>query len=120
MAVLRSGASSSGLEALESTLGCLFHKQYREILFLADGFCFKNGVIIYSSSEVLERNETFEVSLYAPGYLAIGDDSGGRSILISNSSAEVFIVDQGSMDPDDFILLSSSLAEWISSGCRLD
>ncbi|MNF09415.1 hypothetical protein D3C80_2100740 [compost metagenome] len=59
------------------------------------------------------------MSTYAPGYLAIGDDSGGRSILISFTSECVCLVGQGSMDSDDFEMIGNSLACWLSKGCML-
>jgi hypothetical protein len=70
---------------------------------------------MYSSGEVFERNETFEVSTYAPDFFAVGDDSGGRSVLIPFDGSGVYFVDQGSMDPDDFLEVSQSLTEWIST-----
>ncbi|MNR43722.1 hypothetical protein D3C85_1623750 [compost metagenome] len=56
---------------------------------------------------------------YAPGYLSIGDDSGGRSIMIPLTSNGVFLVDQGSMVPDDFERVSISITDWITGGCAL-
>lgn len=119
IAQLRSGASKDTLNALEAQLGTPLPPEYRALLSQADGFACNNGLLIYSASEVAERNETFEVMAYAPGYLAIGDDSGGRSILVSKASQGVFLADQGSMDPDDFESVATSLSDWISRNCTL-
>lgn len=89
------------------------------ILRLANGFVLENGVVIYSSDEVVERNETFEVAKYAPNFFAIGDDSGGRSILIPFDGLGVYLVDQGSMKFDDFKMIGGALAKWIEQGCLL-
>ncbi|MET9655840.1 SMI1/KNR4 family protein [Streptomyces sp. NPDC006510] len=41
------------------------------------GVLLDNGVHIYGPHLIGERNETFEVSRYAPGWVLVGDDSGG-------------------------------------------
>jgi hypothetical protein len=88
-----------------------------QLLETANVFSLRKGLVIYSSDELVERNDTLEVEKYAPGYLVIGDDSGGRSIVVSYTDESVFLVDQGSMDPDDFEKISLSLSEWVSGGC---
>ncbi|WP_447511694.1 SMI1/KNR4 family protein [Acinetobacter geminorum] len=94
--------------------------EYFQLLKLSDGLSFENGVIIYSSGEVLERNQTYEVQKYAGDYISIGDDSGGRSILIPFLDSGVFIVDQGSMDPDDMEKIAHSLIDWVNTGCLIE
>ena len=49
---------------------------------------------------MLERNRAFE-TLYRPGYPAIGDDSGGRAVVMALRSPQaLFLVDHGAMTPD--------------------
>jgi len=100
-----------------------FHRQlpyiYFQLLEFSDGFLFESGVVIYSSDEVFERNQTFKVQKYAGDYLAIGDDSGGISILIPFLGTGVFVVDQGSMDPNDMSKISDSLMKWFKAGCQI-
>ncbi|UXH76183.1 SMI1/KNR4 family protein [Roseateles amylovorans] len=116
---LNRGADSNELIALEQQLGYTIPSEHKVLLQMANGFTLENGVFIYSSSELFERNSTFEVDRYSPGYIAIGDDSGGRSILIAREKAGVFLVDQGSMDPDEFELISQTLSIWLSDSCSL-
>ncbi|WP_254636634.1 SMI1/KNR4 family protein, partial [Acinetobacter oleivorans] len=92
---------------------------YFQLLEFSDGILFESGVVIYSSNEVFERNQTFEVQKYAGDYLAIGDDSGGMSILIPFRGEGVFVVDQGSMDPNDMSKISDSLMNWFKAGCQI-
>lgn len=100
-----------------------FHRQlpdiYFELLKFSNGFLFESGVVIYSSDEVFERNQNFEVQKYAGDYLAIGDDSGGISILIPFLGTGVFTVDQGSMDTNDMSKISDSLMNWFKAGCQI-
>jgi len=85
--------------ALEAELAKSLPAAYRDLLLAADGMLFDNGLVLYPASQIRERNETFEVEKYAPGFLAIGDDSGGRAIMISLDSEGVFVVGIGRMDP---------------------
>ncbi|WP_326767324.1 SMI1/KNR4 family protein [Streptomyces sp. NBC_01591] len=41
------------------------------------GVLLDNGVHVYGPHLIEERNETFEVARYAPGWVLVGDDSGG-------------------------------------------
>ncbi|AXI04561.1 SMI1/KNR4 family protein [Aquirhabdus parva] len=91
-------------------------EDYIELLRFTDGLTLKSGLIIYSSQNIFERNETLEVRTYAPNYLAIGDDSGGRSILIPFHGMGVYLVDQGSLDPRDMKKISQSLNSWLLDG----
>lgn len=111
------GITSEQVSDLEAQFGRRIPDQYRQLLQAANGFMLKNGLSIYPSENVFERNETFEVSKYAPNYLAIGDNSGGRSVLIPFEGEGVYLVDQGVMDPDYMTTLAQSLAEWVSNGC---
>lgn len=113
------GASEADVLALEKLLGVTLPDGYVSLLMETNGFALNNGVTVYPAEDVLERNETFEVREYAPGFLAIGDDSGGLSILVDLATQEVFSVDQGSMDPDDMEHLADSIQAWVSGGCNV-
>ena len=92
---------------------------YLQFIKITNGHYFENGVVIYSTDDVFERNITFEVQIYLGDYLAIGDDSGGRSIVVPFMGQGVFIVDQGSMMHEDLQWISDSLINWIESDCLL-
>ncbi|QKS80595.1 SMI1/KNR4 family protein [Pseudomonas bijieensis] len=117
--VVNEAVSGIQLAELQRKFHMKLPESYVQMLRSANGFSLQSGVVVYSSDELVERNETLEVSTYAPGCLAIGDDSGGRSILISFTSECVYLVGQGSMDSDDFEMISNSLACWLSKGCVL-
>lgn len=111
------GISVNELYELESQYLRPIPLEYKELLKMSNGIVFENGLVLYSSEDVLERNATFEVEKYAPGFFAIGDDSGGRSILIHLDESGVFVVGQGSMDPTDMRKIGDSLSCWIDAGC---
>lgn len=76
---------------------------YIKLIKKVNGFIDKKGIKIYSINEIKERNETFEVDKYLPGYVAIGDDSGGNLLIMSacSSAKKVYISDCGSLFLDE-------------------
>jgi hypothetical protein len=84
-----------------------------------DGLLTESGVGVYSAGDIGERNATYEVAQYAPGFLLIGDDSGGRGFLLraDDPDSAVFSSDLGDLDPADFDVVSADFAAWIESFC---
>lgn len=82
-----------------------------------DGLLTESGVAVYSVGCIGERNATYEVAQYAPGFLLIGDDSGGRGFLLrlDDPGSAVFSSDLGDLDPADFDVVAADFASWIES-----
>ncbi|MFF2079704.1 hypothetical protein ACFVXG_33720 [Kitasatospora sp. NPDC058162] len=82
-----------------------------------DGLLTESGVAVYSAGCIGERNATYEVAQYAPGFLLIGDDSGGRGFLlrVDDPGSAVFSSDLGDLDPADFDVVAGDFASWIES-----
>ncbi|WP_336635214.1 SMI1/KNR4 family protein [Lysinibacillus fusiformis] len=57
---------------IEQTMAIHLPEEYKSVLKMSNGFSFTNGVFIYGTEEIMERNETWEVKEYAKGYVAIG------------------------------------------------
>ncbi len=79
-------------------------------------------LMLYAAEDVLERNEAFQVARFAPGWLAVGDDSGGRLVIIRMDDPEAapFLVDAGALPFADLRQpLAKSWAEWSGSGFSL-
>ena len=77
-----------------------------------------DGLMIYAPDQIAERNQTYEVAQYLPGHLMIGDDSGGRGVLLDGSGA-VWICDMGALDTECRELLATHLVQWLEQGCPL-
>ena len=77
-----------------------------------------DGLVIYAPDQIAERNEIYEVAIYLPGHLMIGDDSGGRGVLLDSSGA-VWICDMGALDEECREPLAAHLAQWVEQGCPL-
>ena len=103
-------ASPEAIALARAGLHTELPRDYAEILAQADGVV-TNHFVLYSCAALVERNVTFEVGVYAPGFVTIGDDNGGRAILLRSGPAHspVFVVDHGSMSPDDMVQVASDL-----------
>lgn len=82
-----------------------------------DDFLADDGTAVYSADSRVERNDTYEVERYAPGFVLIGDDGGGRGFLVraDDPDSPVFSSDLGDLDPANFDVESPDLPSWISS-----
>ncbi|MDR2298906.1 MAG: hypothetical protein LBE30_11285 [Comamonas sp.] len=77
-----------------------------------------DGLMIYAPEDLPERSRTYEVAQYLPGHLMIGDDSGGRGILVDGNGA-LWICGLGALFVDCREPLSPHLAQWVAQGCTL-
>lgn len=108
-------AAEYDISAAEATLGYSLPTAYREFLHRIGGVRnSESGLLLYSTFELVERNLTWDVNSYARGYIAIGDDSGGRVILIRNDDprAAVYLVDAGAMTVEKMKLIEGGWASW--------
>jgi len=113
------GATSQELTLLKNTFGSDVPTELEALLSRANGLGLQNGIVIYACHEVAERNATYQVDKYIPGFIAIGDDSGGRAILLSQFQPQVFLADYGSLDVDEIQAIANTLREWVEGGCPL-
>ncbi|WP_010503574.1 SMI1/KNR4 family protein [Paenibacillus elgii] len=113
-------ASSDVIEAVEDELMVKFPNVYKELLKKTNGFQTDEGVVIYGTEDLIERNLTWEVEEYAKGFVAIGDNSGGTVYLMAEElgATELLAVDSGDMNPDNATMITSDFIQWLSSGCR--
>ena len=113
------GLGETELLQLEQSLATRLPTALREFLKLSDGLSLGGGLLIYGSADLKERNDTWEVNEYAPGYLAIGDDGGGYVFLMRLKDDEdpaIYAVGSGVMDPEFAEKVSESLNAWVSAG----
>ncbi len=84
---------------------------------VTDGLMTDAGVTVYGAASVGERNATYEVARYAPGFVLVGDDSGGRGFLLraDDPSSAVYSSDLGDLGPEDFEVESPDFRTWIES-----
>jgi hypothetical protein len=121
IAEIQDAATDQQITEAENELGVKFPKEYRLLLTSSDGLFANDLVKLYPTGEIAERNSTFEVAKYLPGYIMIGDDSGGSGIFIDtvSSSSPVYQIGHGSLDLSDAVVLAPTLTDWINQGFPL-
>ena len=92
-------------------------EQHASVLCEANGFLLDNGTKLYSTQELCERNETFEVEKYLAGFLAIGDDSGGAAYVVpvGKNDVRVFSVGIGVMDARYLSFVADDIKAWLAA-----
>src|SRR2546429_3087481 len=101
------GNRETVIEEIERWAGKALPGFYRHFLLTHEEKIIGQQVNLYAAEWVIERNETYQTKEYCPGYITIGDDSGGRAFVISFADipCSVFVVDHGYMNPDGFELV---------------
>ncbi|WP_336773538.1 SMI1/KNR4 family protein [Paenibacillus sp. MMO-58] len=115
------GAGELELLKAEKELGGRLPILYKMLLKRLNGCLLENGVCLYGTEDLSERNSTWEVAVYAKGFVAIGDDSGGTVLLMpfEEDSTEIIAVDAGDMNPSNGVLVTADIANWIEDGCQM-
>lgn len=92
-----------------------------DVWTLNDGFSGDN-VEFYSTTEILERNETLETFTLSRGYLAIANDAGSKvaCVRLGDNSGEVFLNYMGDMAVASMESTGMTLDTWIAAGCSFD
>ncbi len=96
--------------------------EYILLLRASNGVLAENGVTLYSALDLIERNQTYEISTYAPDYLAVGDDGGGKAVLLLRTSpglSPIYLIGHGAIGSYEPTILSESLEAWIESGLEV-
>lgn len=95
--------------------------QYREIAkSLEDSRSIGDYVLLYGAKDIEERNKTYEVQAYMPGWIAIGDDSGGQAILMKlDGSHGVYLCDHGALGSLDPEVVADSFSKWLEGSCPI-
>ncbi|MET4730618.1 hypothetical protein ABIE09_004438 [Lysobacter enzymogenes] len=113
--------AESAMDTLEQWYGAALCAPLRAFV-LAHGGREVGAVRFYAPDEILERNLTYETREYCPGFLTLGDDGGGRAVVVHGGlrPATVFVVGHGSMSEAEFVAVGAGLQEWIDGGCPVD
>ncbi|MCM3148017.1 SMI1/KNR4 family protein [Bacillus pumilus] len=120
--IINNPETDINIKKAESQLNMVLPDAYKNLLKQTNGCSIGGDVLLYGTEDMAERNATWEVQQYASGYVAIGDDGGGRVFLMRQAEEEkkVWIVDAGVMDPQHAELVTENLLEWVSRGCIIE
>ncbi|MFE7133963.1 SMI1/KNR4 family protein [Streptomyces sp. NPDC057638] len=87
------------------------------------GVSLPNGVLIHGPHTLRERNETFEIGRYAPGWTLVGDDSGGSGFFMRHHGRDrssVYRLGLGAVGGDVAEYgerVTDDLMGWVAAGC---
>lgn len=111
---------SHSLEEIEEWVGLALPEPYRTFLAThEEDLLVGELVVLYGRASFIEMNEACQVKVYAPQCVTIGDDSGGRQVLLALPNGRLARVDAGSMNPADAEPLADNFHEWLAGGCDL-
>ncbi|WP_139177683.1 hypothetical protein [Ruania alba] len=103
------------------------HPDVAALWEIMPGLYLPDGSAIYGPHSLAERNDTYEVAEYSPGWVLIGDDGGGAGYLMRALTAgapppdgvprpgEVYLLDLGALCPDvaaEGDLVTTDLVAW--------
>ena len=106
------------IEEIEVWLGRPLPEPYRAFLAAtpAHYLAANDRTLVYGRDCVMERNETYESRKYCPGFLMVGDDSGGTALVLSLDEGCVHSVGMGAMTRDCFEAVAPNFAAWVEAG----
>ncbi|MCI0766278.1 SMI1/KNR4 family protein [Bacillus sp. TL12] len=112
-------ANDIEIQGLEDVMEIELPNVYKDLLKYTNGFSIGGGLTIYGTEDIIERNETWEVTEYANGYVSIGDDGSGNVFLMLQGAdvKEVLVVDSGDMNPNHATVITLDFSEWVNTGC---
>lgn len=113
--------SNDQLAQIQRDLNSTLPSTFLEFLNLTNGLSIDGGVLIYGSEDIAERNSTWEVPEYMPGFIAIGDTGSGDVVLMKMNDGDlaVYMVGSGVMDSEFVVQIASSLEDWLDSGLQI-
>lgn len=120
---LATPASATQLETVRAEFSNKLPEVVATLWQESNGAAFpETGVVLYSTTDIAERNNTYEVAEYAPDLLLIGDDSGGNGLFMraNVASTEVLKIDLGAIGSTEGTVLNTDLLAWVEQGCPLD
>ncbi|PEE44565.1 SMI1/KNR4 family protein [Bacillus pseudomycoides] len=117
--IKNNSVSDIEMQKLEELMKIELPNVYKDLLRYTNGFSIGGGLTIYGTEDIVERNETWEVTEYASGYVSIGDDGSGNVFLMLQGVdvKEVLIVDSGDMDPNHATVIALDFSDWVNAGC---
>jgi hypothetical protein len=90
-----------------------FWNSYGEISF--------DQCLIYDFDHIKERNETYQILIYAPDYIMIGDDGGGQGLFIKrdDKTLNLYYLDTGAVGSVAMNSLNINFFEWLQESAEI-
>ncbi|MFD2439873.1 SMI1/KNR4 family protein [Paracoccus kondratievae] len=108
---LHEPATRSAIDRCEQEAGYGFPEDYVALLLISDGLRTDGNLSLLDVESIGERNRDYEVQDYLPGFVMIGDDSGGNALLMKTGDAAVYEVGMGVMDEATMVKSAATIEE---------
>lgn len=108
---LNPGRDARTIAAVEAALAFRLPPDYTALLRLSDGLSTPGCLALLELEAIGPRNADYEVQSYLPGYVMIGDDSGGQALLMRADAPTVYEVGMGSLSEDELTVSAQSLEQ---------
>lgn len=99
---------------IEYALKVKLCSEYKTILYEHNGI-FHDRIQLYTADQIIERNQVYEVQVYAPDYYLIGCIDSFPILMQSGTNATVFENDWGALTPDIMTEVTSNVTSLIKN-----
>ena len=115
---LKPPVTDQQLQQAELLLGFALPAPLKALLELSNGLGANEGDL-YEIEALAVSNWVWQIALYAPGYVAIGETEGGTIALLAwcRPSSPVYVADSHDLNPAHFRQVAGSLEAWLNAGC---
>jgi hypothetical protein len=104
-------AAQAAVDRCEQEAGYNLPEDYVALLLISDGLQADGNLSLLEVESIAERNREYEVQDYLPGFVMIGDDSGGNALLMKQEDTAVYEVGMGVMDEATMVKSAGSIEE---------
>lgn len=116
---------NNNIADIEKALGIRLPGAYHSFLLQEQftGERLVNDLLLLYGTDILEeRNNSYQVQKYLPGYISIGDDSGGKAILLHAGAPDenVYMTGYGALDTGSLEVLATDFNTWVQQGFPLE
>ncbi|WP_240233546.1 SMI1/KNR4 family protein [Devosia lacusdianchii] len=108
---LNEPASPDDIASHQAEASYRLPSDYEAFLRVSNGLYTDGRLALLELEAIYGRNADYEVQEYLPGYVMIGDDSGGTALVMKAGDSAVYEVGMGSMDIESMEKSAASLEQ---------
>ena len=110
---LNQGVSTKVLRNSVNELPFPLHPSYTELLLISNGLYSEDSLALLEIEVLKSRNDDYEVQIYLPNYVMIGDNGGGVALLMKEGDECLYEVDMGVMDEESMHKSADNLHQFL-------
>lgn len=110
---LNQGVSTKVLRNSVNELPFPLHPSYTKLLLISNGLYSEDSLALLEIEVLKSRNDDYEVQIYLPNYVMIGDNGGGVALLMKEGDECLYEVDMGVMDEESIHKSADNLHQFL-------